>query len=91
MLIIPPHRSDQPVDPRKARHDTTVGMLVVAAIMLLIALFIFIVGPRSHSPPPALLGFVVLGLGVIFGAVSFFSWMQEQGDDAGSSDSHKES
>jgi drug/metabolite transporter (DMT)-like permease len=86
MIFIPPpqkRQSGPPVDPRKAAHDTTVGMLVMAAIMLLIALFIFIVGPRSHDPPPRLLGYAMLGFGAVFGIVSFFSWMKEQGDSFG--------
>lgn len=76
-----------PVDPRKAAHDMTVGMLVMALICLAISLFIFIVGPLSDNPPPLLVGYVVLGIAVIFGFVSFFSWMKEQADSFGSGDS----
>lgn len=86
MLIIPPQRPSQPVDPRKARHDTTVGMMVMALIALGIAVFVFAVGPRSNNPPPFLVGVAVLGLAVIFGVVSFFSWMREQQDDEYPSD-----
>lgn len=89
MIFIPPPRppaGGPPADPRKALHDTTVGMLVFAVIMLAIALFIFIVGPLSNDPPPRLVGYVLLGLSVIFGIVSFFSWMREQGDSFGSGD-----
>jgi len=83
VIIIPPHQSGPPTDPRKAAHDTTVGMLVVALIMLGISLFIFILGPRSNNPPPAGVGFAVVGLALLFGLISFFSWMKEQGDDRG--------
>lgn len=80
-IFVPPHRSNQPTDPRKARHDNTVGFLVVVLILLGIAVVIFAVGPRSNNPPPMIVGWVVLGLAVIFGLVSFFSWMGEQGDE----------
>lgn len=89
MVFVPiphPPSNQPPVDPRKVAHDTTVGMLVIALLMLGIALFIFIVGPRSDNPPPLLVGYVVLGIGVIFGLVSFFSWMKEQSDSFGSGD-----
>lgn len=79
-IMVPPHRPSEPSDPRKARHDTTVGMLVVALIMLGIAVFVFAVGPRSNNPPPLIVGVLVLGLAVVFGLISFFSWMREQGD-----------
>ena len=79
-IMVPPHRSNQPSDPRKVRHDTTIGMLVVALIMLGIAVFVFAVGPRSNNPPPLIVGVIVLGLAVVFGLISFFSWMGEQGD-----------
>jgi drug/metabolite transporter (DMT)-like permease len=77
MLIIPPqsNRSNRPA----TQHDTTVGMLVVALIMLAISLFVFIVGPRTgNPPPPPLVGWVPLGLAVLFGFIAFFSWMKEQ-------------
>ncbi len=88
MLIIPPQRPSQPIDPRKARHDTTVGMMVMALIALGIAVFVFAVGPRSNNPPPFLVGVAVLGLAVIFGVVSFFSWMREQQDEDESPQDH---
>ena len=81
MLIIPPHRPNQPIDPRKARHDATVGMMVIALIALGIAVFVFAVGPRSNNPPPFLVGVAVLGLAVISGVASFFSWMREEQDE----------
>ncbi len=92
MLIIPPQsqRSNKPA----TQHDTTVGMFVVMIIMLCIALFIFIGGPRSHNPPPPLVGWFVVGLSVLFAIVAFFSWLKEQGDDAAGShedNSHSES
>lgn len=82
MLIIPPqnNRTSKPADP----HELTVGMLVVACIMLAISLFIFIVGPRSHNPPPPIVGYAVLSLAVLFGFIAFFAWMKEQGDDTNS-------
>ena len=79
-IFVPPHGSNQPSDPRKVRHDTTVGMLVVALIILGIAVFVFAVGPRSNNPPPLIVGVFVLGLAVVLGLISFFSWMGEQGD-----------
>lgn len=79
-IFVPPHHSNQPSDPRKVRHDTTVGMLVVALIMLGIAVFVFAVGPRSNNPPPLVVGVFVLGLAVVFGLISLFSWMGEQGE-----------
>ena len=91
MIIIPPQQSNKPVDPRKAAHDTTVGMFVVFVIMLGIALFIFLVGPRSDNPPPLIVGVVVSVLALIFGALAFFSWQKEQGDFPDSSDSNSSS
>lgn len=79
-IMVPPHRPDQPSDPRKARHDNTVGFRVVVLIMLGIAVVIFAVGPRSNNPPPLIVGWAVVGLAAIFGLLSFFSWMGEQGD-----------
>ncbi|MBI2407959.1 MAG: hypothetical protein HYV19_06645 [Gemmatimonadetes bacterium] len=86
MLIIPPSssRSSKPA----TQHDTTVGMLVVALLMLGIAMVLLIVGPRSHDPPPLGVPFAVLGLGAVFGLVAFFSWMKEQ-NDAGNSSSRE--
>ena len=91
-IFVPPHGSNQPSDPRKVRHDTTVGMLVVALIMLGIAVFVFAVGPRSNNPPPLIVGVFVLGLAVVLGLISFFSWMGEQGagDDAGQDNNSSE-
>jgi drug/metabolite transporter (DMT)-like permease len=81
MLIIPPQSQQSP---RPAtQHDMTVGMLVVAVIMLAISMLVFIVGPLSHNPPPPLVSWVVLGIAVLFGIISFFSWMKEQSDALG--------
>jgi drug/metabolite transporter (DMT)-like permease len=62
------------------QHETTVGMFVVFIIAVVIALFVFIVGPLSSNPPPRTVGFAVLGFAVLFGAITFFSWMKEQSD-----------
>jgi drug/metabolite transporter (DMT)-like permease len=90
MIIIPP-QSGRPNKPA-TQHDTTVGMFVVCVIMLAISLFIFAVGPRSENPPPVLVGFVVLGLALIFGVIAFFSWRKEQedGDDASQGNTPRE-
>ncbi len=78
MIIIPP-QGQQPTRP-VTQHDTTVVMFIVALLMLGIALFIFILGPRSDNPPPILVGYAVAGLALVFGAVAFFSWLREQGE-----------
>ncbi len=84
MIFIPPphHRGNKPA----TQHDTTVGMFVVAILMLGISLVLFIVGPRSNNPPPPLLGYVMVGIAVLFGFIAFFSWMKEQGDGADGAD-----
>ena len=88
VIIIPPMHSKKPA----SRHDTTVGMLVVAITMLSIALLILIAGPLGKDPPPRMLGIVTAGLAVMFGFISFFSWMKEQSDalGSGSPDNQKE-
>jgi len=87
MIIIPPQPQRGTQQKPQTQHDTTVGMLVVALIFLGIALFIFILGPRTKSPPPVLMPYVILGMAAIFGIVSFFSWLKEQADALGGSDS----
>jgi drug/metabolite transporter (DMT)-like permease len=87
MVFIPPsHVLHQKSGKPASQHDTTVGMFVVFVIMLCIALFIFIAGPRSDNPPPLLVGYAVSALAFTFGLVAFFSWMKEQGDGDASSD-----
>lgn len=88
MIIIPPqhHRSNKPA----TQHETTVGMFVVFVLAVVIALFIFIVGPLSSNPPPRAVGFGVVGFAVLFGAITFFSWVKEQGDpDASDSNNQR--
>jgi hypothetical protein len=83
VFIPPPHmlkRPDGPQDPRKARHETTVGMFVVFVICLGITLFVFIVGPRDDNPPPPAVGYAVSALTLLFGLVAFFSWLHEQSE-----------
>ena len=60
----------------------------MALVFLGIAVFVIAVGPRSNNPPPFLIGVAVLGLAVIFGVASFFSWMGEQQDDDESPQDH---
>lgn len=91
MIIIPPHQSNQGTDPRKEAHDLTVGMFVVFVILVAIALFIFILGPRSNNPPPLIVGVAVSGFACLFGAIAFFAWQKEQGDFPDSSDSNSSS
>ncbi len=87
MIIIPPqhHRSNKPA----TQHETTVGMFVVFIIALVIALFVFIVGPMTSSPPPFGVGLGAVGFAVLFGFVAFFSWMKEQ-SDPDNSDRHNQ-
>jgi drug/metabolite transporter (DMT)-like permease len=85
VFIPPPHVLKKASEKPQTQHDTTVGMLVVAVLMLGIAVVLLIVGPRSHDPPPPAVPYAVLGLGALFGLVSFFSWMKEQNDDGDSS------
>jgi hypothetical protein len=91
VFIPPPHMLRQKSNRPQNRHDTTVGMLVVFVIMLGIALFIFIAGPRSGNPPPLGVGYAVTGLALLFGFIAFLSFMKEQSDDADSSHSNSES
>jgi drug/metabolite transporter (DMT)-like permease len=81
-MIIIPHQSQRSTRPA-TQHDMTVGMLIVAVIMLAIALLVFIVGPLSHNPAPPAIGWVVLGIAALFAIISFFSWMKEQSDALG--------
>jgi len=91
VFIPPPHMLRKKSHRPQNRHDTTVGMFVVFVIMLGIALFIFIAGPRSNNPPPLGVGYAVSGLALLFGFIAFVSWMKEQGEDADSSHSNSES
>jgi len=82
MVFIPPPRVMQNKGGKpQNQHDLTVGMFVVFAIMLVIALVIFIVGPRSNNPPPLVVGYAVSGLALLFGFIAFMSWMKEQSED----------
>lgn len=92
MLIIPPPHVLRGKDRKPpTRHDTTVGMFVVFVIMLVIALFIFIVGPHSEDPPPLGVGYAVTGLALLFGFIAFLSFIKEQSEDADSSHTNSES
>lgn len=92
MVFIPPaHLLRQKSVKPQSRHDTTVGMFVAFVIMLVIALFIIIVGPRSNDPPPLGVGYAVSGLALLFGFIAFLSWIKEQGEDADSSHTNSES
>lgn len=81
VFIPPPHTLKRGPAKPPTQHDATVGMLVVFVILLAIALLIFIVGPRSHNPPPPLLGYVISALALLFGFIAFLSWTREQSDD----------
>ncbi len=83
VFIPPPHMLQNKGGKPASQHDTTVGMFVVFVIMLGIALFVFIAGPRSDNPPPPIVGYAVSGLALIFGVVAFFSWMKEQAEPDG--------
>jgi len=89
MVFIPPqhHHSSKPA----TQHETTVGMFVVFVLAVVIALFIFIVGPLTDNPPPLGVGFGVIGFAVLFGAIAFFSWMKEQSDPDASDSKHQSS
>jgi hypothetical protein len=89
VIIIPPqhHRTNKPA----TQHETTVGMFVVFIIAVVIALFVFIVGPLSDNPPPRAVGFAVSGFAVLFGVITFFSWMKEQSDPDAADGNHQSS
>lgn len=91
VFIPPPHMLQNKGGKPQTQHDTTVGMFVVFVIMLGIALFVFIAGPRSDNPPPPIVGYVVSIIALVFGFVAFMSWMKEQGEDSNSSSSDSES
>lgn len=80
VFIPPPHVLHQKKDRPATQHETTVGMFVVFVIAVVIALFVFIVGPLSNNPPPLGVGLAVIGFALLFGALAFFSWMKEQSD-----------
>jgi drug/metabolite transporter (DMT)-like permease len=91
MIIIPP--SSQRGTPQKpqTQHDTTVGMFVVAVLMLGIGIVLVLSATRSRTPPPPALPYVIFGIAALFGAIAFFSWQKEQGDALGGGDDRKES
>ncbi|MDP1892311.1 MAG: hypothetical protein Q8K55_15595 [Gemmatimonadaceae bacterium] len=90
VFIPPPHISHQKSDKPATQHETTVGMFVVFVLAVVIALVIFIVGPMTDNPPPIGVGFGVIGFAVLFGAITFFSWMKEQSDpDASDSNNQR--
>jgi drug/metabolite transporter (DMT)-like permease len=74
--IIRPQQAGKPAN----YHELAVAMFVVFVIMLCIALFIFIAGPRSNDPPPLVVGYAVSGIALIFGFIAFFAWMKAQSD-----------
>jgi drug/metabolite transporter (DMT)-like permease len=80
VFIPPPHVRRQKEGRPATQHETTVGLFVVFVILLCIALFFLIAGPRSDNPPPLGLGLGATGFAVLFGIIAFFSWMKEQGD-----------
>lgn len=90
VFIPPPHILHQKAGKPATQHETTVGMFVVFVIAVVIALFVFIVGPLSDNPPPLGVGLGVIGFAVLFGAIAFFSWRKEQ-SDVDASDKHNQS
>lgn len=90
VFIPPPHMLQGKGDKKASPRETAVGMFVVFVILLVIALFIFILGPRSNNPPPLVVGYAVSGMALLFGLIAFFSWMhaQNEGDEPADSNSN---
>jgi len=93
VFIPPPHVLQQKGGKKQSPREVAQGMFVVFVIMLGIALFVFIAGPRSNNPPPPAVGYAVSGLALIFGLVAFFAWMhaQSEGDSEDRNDNDLES
>jgi protein-S-isoprenylcysteine O-methyltransferase Ste14 len=64
MIIVPKGASTTPASPR----DQARGMLVMAAVALAIALFVFVQPPHSAARPPVAAGWGMLILAVVLGA-----------------------
>ncbi len=80
VFIPPPHMLQQKGGTKQSPRELAASMFVVFVIMLGIALFVFIAGPRSNNPPPLIVGYVVSGLALLFGFIAFLAWMKAQGE-----------
>jgi len=76
-VFVPPHTRDRKVTPR----ETVTGLFIAALVAICFALFVVLIGPRSGSPPPAIVKWVLAGIAVIFAFVGFFTWLRSAGED----------
>lgn len=87
-VFVPP-----PNDGRKASpHEAAAGLFIVALIVIGFALFIVLIGPKSGSPPPAIVKWVLASIAAILAFVGFFTWLRwsGEGDDAGQDNNSNE-
>lgn len=87
-VFVPPHKGGRKSSPR----ETAIGLFIAAMIALGFAIFVVFVGPKSGSPPPPIVKWVLVGIAVIFAFVGFFSWLHHAGDadDAGQDNNSQE-
>jgi drug/metabolite transporter (DMT)-like permease len=87
-VFVPPHTRDRKV----TRRETVTGLFIAALIAICFALFVVLIGPKSGSPPPAIVKWVLAGIAVILAFVGFFTWLRSAGerDDAGQDNNSNE-
>lgn len=80
-VFVPPHKDGRKASPR----ETVTGLFIAALIAICFALFVVLIGPKSGSPPPAIVKWVLASIAVILAFVGFFTWLRSagEGDDAG--------
>ena len=73
-IMVPPRKDGR----KSTRREDVVGLFVAAAIALGFAIFVVFLGPKSGDPPPPIVKWVLVGIGVIFAIVGFFSWLHHE-------------
>lgn len=80
-VFVPPGNRNR----KASKGDTVRGLFIAALVAVGFALFVALQGPKSGSPPPPIVLWVLASIAVIFAFVGFFSWLHHSGDadDAG--------
>jgi CDP-diglyceride synthetase len=79
-VFVPPRKDGRKASPR----ETVTGLFIAALIAIGFALFVVLIGPKSGSPPPAIVKWVLASLAVIVAFAGFFTWLRHvgEGDEA---------
>jgi hypothetical protein len=70
---------------KKSPHETAIAFYIVALITLGFAIFVVLVGPKTGSPPPPIVRWVLITMFASIGLLALFSLLKWQGEDDGPS------